>query len=185
MKIKYAIYQSEVGKFAIDYHDTLESLKGYLCEPYVKKEDLPVLINNIGGKTSFKDWNINKFVEIKEVDENEELLTREEMFPKNPDYFNYGWIDREGNAYLTGIEGHYDAVRMICKELNINKSYDYERVLEELNWIKTTKSNHFEELDCYCKRFKITQAQIETLKKYELDKYNCVKSLIKYNSGEI
>ena len=184
MKIKYAIYQGDVGKFALEYCDNMNSVKNHTCAPYVKEEDLPILINDVGGKISFKDWNKDNFICIKEVEENEEPLTREEKFPKNPKSFKYGWIDLDGNVYSTGVEGHYDASKMICKELYIN-TYNPERTLEELNWIKTTKVSHMDDFVCFVEKFKITQAQIETLKKYELDKYYCVQMLIKYNSGEI
>lgn len=139
--MKYAIYKNRIGLRAVEYADTKEAIASL---PYIKEEDLPVIINRMGGYTSFKiEYEINEgFVEIIEVDEEADPLTREQMYPKNSPEFEYGWIDPDGNTYNTGYEGHSWAAEAICKELGVD-TYNPERKLEDLGWIKVT--GHYED----------------------------------------
>jgi hypothetical protein len=138
MKEKYAIYQGKIGLRAEQYIDSEEGLKYY---PYIKVESLPVIVNGVGGYTSFnlEYEKENGFLKIIEVDEEQEPLTREQRYPKNSDKFEYGWISPEGVTYNTGYEGHSSAADAICKELGF-KSYYGERTLETKGWVKVTGS---------------------------------------------
>lgn len=134
--MKYAIYKNKIGLRAVEYADTIESIKPY---PYIKSDRLPVTINRMGGYTPFAlEYEVEKgFLEIIEIEDDKEPLTREQMYPKNSRDFEYGWIDCEGNTYNTGYEGHSWSADAICKELGI-KTYNAERTLEEMGWVKVT-----------------------------------------------
>lgn len=135
--MKYAIYKTSYGGFyEADYVDNLKDCKNYLCGPYIKKEYLPIIINRVGGYTSFNPNDPN-FVKIIECDKDVEPLTREQRYPKNSELFQYGWIDTEGNTYACGYEGHWRSAEYICKDLGI-ETYNPESKLEDLNWLKVT-----------------------------------------------
>lgn len=140
---KYAIYQNEIGLHAVEYADTIKSIKDY---PYIKKDRLPVVINDVGGYTHF-DQEYEKprgFIKIIKVADDKEPLTREQRYPKNSPAFEYGWIDLDGNTYNTGYEGHYRGAKAICEEQDIS-GYNSESALEKLGWIKVTRSFDSEE----------------------------------------
>ena len=162
-KIKYAIYKNEVGLYAKEYIDNLADCKYILGGHYVKKEDLPIVLNRVGGRCSFYPITEN-FVEVIEIDSDAAPLTREQMYPKNSVQFEYGWISPEGDTYNTGYEGHYPAAHHLCKEFNYNL-YDKERALEENGWIKITA--HYNkgvlEKDIFVKDLFITKKQADTL----------------------
>lgn len=172
---KYAIYQGEIGKYAMLYIDNIHDFErhGLLGNPY--NIEFPIVVNRNGGRHTFDEKYEEGFLEIKEVLEDEEPLTREEMYPKNSKSFIYGWIDREGNTYACSFEGHYQAAEYLCKEKGI-KSYNEERTLEELGWIKISRKApytpenegsryiYFNSWDC-----KATQSQINTLYDLQLD----------------
>lgn len=164
--MKYAIYKNKIGLRAVEYADTKESIQPY---PYIKEERLPVKINQMGGYTSFilEYEKKDGFIEIIEIDDDKEPLTREQMYPKNSPEFEYGWIDLEGNTYNTGYEGHSWSARALCDELGI-KAYNAERKLEELGWVKVTA--HWDrgglEKDIFVNRendYFITKKQADTL----------------------
>lgn len=135
--MKYAIYSTSYGGYrATEYIDNLEDCKNILGGWLIKESDLPILVNRIGGHCSF-DPNEENFVKIIECGDDEEPLTREQMYPKNSASFKYGWIDTDGNTYACEYEGHYLSAKYICKELGYSV-YDGERKLEELGWIKVT-----------------------------------------------
>lgn len=178
MKIKYAIYRNQIGLRAVEYADTNKGIKNY---PYIKKNALPVIINRMGGYTSF-DLEYEKekgFIKIIEIDEDKEPLSREQMYPKNSVEFNYGWISLEGDTYNTGHEGHLRAAEVICDELGFN-SYNGERTLEEKGWIKVTGSwkNGNLEKAIYVKDLFITKKQADTLFDLGLWEYGYVPSMI-------
>lgn len=133
---KYAIYKGKVGLYAELYIDTLDGCKDLLCGHSVKESDLPIVVNRAGGKCSFYPVEDN-FVKIIEVEEGQEPLTREEMYPKNSPDFEYGWISPEGDTYATPRTGHSLSADYICKELGY-KDYLCERELEERGWVKVT-----------------------------------------------
>lgn len=163
MKIKYAIYKNKIGLYAVEYADTKEAIKHY---PYIKVSYLPVIINRMGGYTSFNaEYEKERgFVEIIEVNENEEPLTREQQYPKNTSEFEYGWISPEGDTYNTGHEGHSRSAEAICKELGLS-SYNAEMALEEKGWVKVTGSWNSGVLEkaIYVKDFYITKKQADPL----------------------
>jgi hypothetical protein len=134
--MKYAIYQGKIGLYAAEYADTVKAIRDF---PYINKDRLPVIINNVGGYTHFdKEYEKTKgFIKIVKVSDGEEPLTREQRYPKNSPNFEYGWIDLEGNTYNTGYEGHSSGARAICDEQNIS-GYNSESALEKLGWIKIT-----------------------------------------------
>jgi len=135
---KYAIYQGTFGLYAMLYIDNIFDFKrhGVLGNPYTI--EFPIVVNKNGGHHTFHEKYEKNFLEIKEVLEDEEPLTREEMFPKNNDNFFYGWIDRMGNTYSCSFESHASAAEAICEEQNIKNIYP-ERALEELGWLKISR----------------------------------------------
>lgn len=141
MKTKYAIYKGSVGLYAKEYFDKIDPElfinRGVLGWRRIKEEDLPIVVNNAGGRCPFYPVEDN-FVEIIEVEEDEEPLTREQCFPKNSPEFEFGWISPEGDTYNTGFEGHYRAAIMICAELGY-RDYLAERQLEVKGWIKISR----------------------------------------------
>ena len=173
---KYAIYQGEIGKYAMLYIDNIHNFKrhGVLGNPY--NIEFPIVVNRNGGRHTFDPEYEKGFLEIKEVLEDEEPLTREEMFPKNSDSFVYGWIDRDGNTYACSFEGHYRAAEYLCKEKGM-KVYNEERALEEAGWIKISRKTPYtsDNKNSRCIYFnswecRATQAQINTLYDLGLDK---------------
>lgn len=174
--MKYAIYKNKIGLRAIEYADTKEAIKDL---PYIKEDYLPVIINRMGGYTSFnlEYEKENGFVEIIEVKGRKEPLTREQMYPKNSPNFEYGWISPEGDTYNTGYEGHIRAAEVICEELGLRHG---ERQLEEKGWIKVTKSQNDEAFkkNVYVKDLYITKKQADAL--YDLGLYEdrYVKAMI-------
>lgn len=172
---KYAIYQGEVGKYAMLYIENIWDFRrhGILGNPY--DTEFPIVVNRNGGRHTFDEKYEKGFLEIKEVLEDEEPLTREDMFPKNSKDFVYGWIDREGNTYACSEEGHYRSAEYLCLEKGIN-SYHEEETLEELGWIKISRKTPYtpDNKKSQCIYFNswhsvVTQAQIDTLYKLGLD----------------
>jgi hypothetical protein len=135
--MKYAIYKTSYGGLrSADYVDNLKDCRDYLFGPCITEDRLPIIVNSMGGYTSF-DPNDPNFVEIIECDEDAEPLTREQRYPKNSKLFEYGWIDTDGNTYACSHEGHWRSAKYICKDLGID-TYNAESKLEELNWLKVT-----------------------------------------------
>lgn len=136
---KWAIYRTSYGGlYAVEYVDTLKACKNHLCGRFIKKEDLPILINSAGGRTSF-DPSDKNFVHIIKCKDDEGPLTREQMYPKNSDMFEFGWIDPDGNTYVCDHEGHWRSAKAICDEAECD-TYNAERFLEERGWVKVTAS---------------------------------------------
>lgn len=136
---KYAIYKTSFGLRAKEYYDDMRDIRR--CGlTYIKEISLPVTVNSVGGYTSFiEEYDIKEgFLEIVELPENEEPLTREQMYPKNSELFKYGWIDRAGNTYTCGFEGHSHAAAAICRELGID-SNNAERELEKQGYVKISR----------------------------------------------
>lgn len=170
MKIKYAIYKGSVGLYAKEYFDKIDpelfTDRGVLGWRRLKEGDLPIVVNNAGGRCPFYPVEDN-FVKIIEVEEDQEPLTREQCFPKNSPEFEYGWISPEGDTYNTGFEGHYRAAIMICAELGY-RGYLGESQLEVKGWIKITKDPLFghrgsDMRRIYSTEFKMTKKQADTL----------------------
>ena len=141
MKVKYAIYKGKVGLYAKEYFDSINpdlfERRGVLGWQRIKQEDLPIVVNAAGGRCSFYPVEDN-FLEIKEVDEDQEPLTLEQQFPKNAEDFFYGWISPDGDTYNTGHEGHSRCADLLCDEMGID-TYSGERYLEENGWVKTMR----------------------------------------------
>lgn len=157
----YAIYKGNIGLYAWEYVEHKEDAKDFLFYPYTTEKDYPLIVNRMGGKTSFVA-NDPTFVEFRTVNEGEDPLTREEMYPKNHPDFEYGWIDLEGNTYACSVEEHYDAAKAICKELFTEEQYNAERFLEKQNWIKVTRPSTFAQ-GLFVEDCAISKAQYETL----------------------
>jgi hypothetical protein len=172
--MKYAIYKRKIGLSASEYAETKEDIKYY---PYIKESRLPVIINNMGGYSSF-DKNEVGFIKIIEIDDNKNPLTREERYPKNSKEFEYGWIDLEGNTYNTGAEGHSVSAIYICEELGMD-NYHCERKLEELGWIKTTFSLLDHKKRVFFEGRRITKKQADKLLELGLEKCDYVSRMIK------
>lgn len=161
MKETYAIYKGEIGLYAWEYIETKEQAKDFLFYPYTTESDYPLIVNSVGGKTSFNPYASN-FIEFRTVEEGQDPLTREEKYPKNSPDFKFGWIDLEGNTYACNVEDHYSAAKAICKEDLKEDVYNGERFLEELNWVKITRPSSFAQ-GIFVEDYKITKAQYETL----------------------
>lgn len=170
MKTKYAIYKGSVGLYAKEYFDKIDpelfNARGVLGWRRIKEEDLPIVVNSSGGRCSFYPVEDN-FVEIIEVEEDEEPLTREQCFPKNSPEFEFGWISPEGDTYNTGFERHYWAAVMICAELGY-RGYLEELQLEKKGWIKifrcapyTYETLHKQHI--YTHDLRMTKKQADTL----------------------
>lgn len=164
-RIKYALYKGEVGLYALEYIDTMEGCKGLLGARYIKPEDLPIVVNRVGGRHSFYPVADN-FVEIIEVDEDVEPLTREQCFPKNSPEFEFGWISPEGDTYNSGFEGHYRCAEMLMKEMG-KSTYTADMDLEDAGWIRVFRQvpyvpNNWSKC-LYSKGSKITKKQADTL----------------------
>lgn len=181
---KYAIYQGDVGKYAMLYIDNVHDFKrhGLFGSPY--DVEFPIVVNSRGGRHTFRKEYEEGFLKIKEVGENEEPLTREEMFPKNSDSFLYGWIDREGNTYACSFEGHFRAAEALCQEKGI-KCYNDERALEEAGWIKISRKAPYtpDNVGSRCIYFNLwecraTQAQIDKLYDLGLEDDMCFKHML-------
>ena len=169
MKTKYAIYKGSVGLYAKEYFDKIDpelfNARGVLGWRRIKEEDLPIVVNNAGGRCPFYPVEDN-FVEIIEVEEDEEPLTREQCFPKNSTEFEYGWISPEGDTYNTGFEGHYRAAIMICAELGY-RDYLAERQLEVKGRIKISRKPPYVpgiyKKQIFANDSRITKKQADTL----------------------
>lgn len=188
MKVKYAIYQGKVGLYAKEYFDKIDPElfidRGVLGWNRIKEEDLPIVVNSVGGRCSFYPVEGN-FKEIIEVEEDQEPLTREQCFPKNSPEFEFGWISPEGDTYNTGFEGHYRAAIMICAELGY-KSYLEESQLEEKGWIKITKDPLFSHRGSdmrgiYSTGLKMTKKQADTLVDLGFSSNDDFKALLEFN----
>jgi hypothetical protein len=188
MKVKYAIYQGKVGLYAKEYFDKIDPElfidRGVLGWNRIKEEDLPIVVNSVGGRCSFYPVEGN-FKEIIEVEEDQEPLTREQCFPKNSPEFEFGWISPEGDTYNTGFEGHYRAAIMICAELGY-KSYLEESQLEEKGWIKITKDSLFSHRGSDMRRIystglKMTKKQADTLVDLGFSSNDDFKALLDFN----
>lgn len=183
--MKYAIYSTDFGGlYAMEYIDTLEACQDLMGGWLIKKNDLPIIVNSVGGRTSFNAKQKN-FVKIVECDENAEPLTREEMYPKNSDKFEYGWIDTEGNTYVCAHEGHWGASEAICKELRY-LLYNPESELEERGWAKVTGSWEKGSLvkRVFVKDLFLTKKQADTL--FDLGLYDApyVQGMIEYSQDK-
>lgn len=174
-KVKYAIYRGKIGLYALEYFDKWNEEifkdRGVMGYQHIKEEDLPIVVNQSGGRHSFNPVD-DTFVEIREVDEDAEPLTREDCFPKNAAEFQYGWLDPEGNTYNTGVQGHCRAADMLFREVYGEENYNAERALEKLGWIKITKDL------IYSEERVITEQQIDTLLRLGYQDEPTVKRLI-------
>lgn len=182
--MKYAIYSTLDGRRrATEYIDNLNDCQNILGGWLIRQEDLPILVNRMGGHCSF-DPNEKSFIEIIECDKNEEPLTREDMYPKNWSNFKYGWIDTEGNTYTCGYEAHSLSAHYICKELGFN-TYNPERYLEDKGWVKVTASWDKGTLKTrvYPHDLYVTKKQYETLFDLGLDKNDyIIEAAIHYSA---
>lgn len=162
--VKYAIYKNKIGLSAVELLETPEDAKQY---PYIHNEQLPVLINRMGGFNSF-DLEYEKakgFTNIIEVPQDEEPLTLEEMYPKNDSGFEYGWISPEGDTYRSGYKAYDHSAECICRELGL-KDYNAQKRLNELGWIFVTAIYENKELvKTVWNMLAINQKQVETLKR--------------------
>ena len=188
MKTKYAIYQGSVGLYAKEYFDKIDpelfKARGVLGWQRIKEEDLPIVVNNAGGRCSFYPVEDN-FVEIIDVEEDEDPLTREQRFPKNSPEFEYGWISPEGDTYNTGFMGHCRAAAMICAELGYG-NYLVELQLEEKGWIKISRDVPYtyetlHKQHIYTHELKMTKKQADTLIDLGFSSDEDFKFLVKVN----
>lgn len=181
--MKYAIYKNKIGLRAVEYADTKKAIRDF---PYIKEEYLPVIINNMGGYTSFNlEYEKQKgFIEIIEVSKDKEPLTREQMYPKNSPDFEYGWISPDGDTYNTGHEGHLYAADAICNELGTT-THCGESELESKGWVKVTGSwdKGVLEKAIYVKDFYITKKQADSLYELGLWETGYVSAMINHSEN--
>lgn len=138
---KHAIYQGEVGKVAYDYIDSLydERLKYIVGGSRVKAEDLPIVVNRVGGRHHFDIQYEDGFLEVVELLEGEEPLTMRERFPKNSDRFVYGYIAPNGDTYACSFAAHTDCADAIATELGFKGGNFAEQILEKNGFIKVSR----------------------------------------------
>lgn len=188
MKVKYAIYKGNVGLYAKEYFDKIDPdlfyERGVLGWQMIDENDLPIVVNNFGGRCLF-DPTDERFVKIIEVDEDQEPLTREQCYPKNSPDFEFGWISPEGDTYNTGFQGHHRAAVMICEELGY-RGYLEESALEEKGWIKiardvpyTYENTHKQRI--YSNDLKMTKKQADTLIDLGFSTADDFKLLVEFN----
>ena len=168
--MKYAIYKTSYGGLrASDYVDNIKDCQDYLFGPYIKEEYLPIVVNGAGGYTGFNPNNPD-FIEIIECPDDTEPLTLEQRYPKNSDFFEYGWIDLEGNTYACSHEGHWRSAECICKALGY-EFYNAEYTLEKLHWVKVTRDMRSAQRKVYPgDDIYVTKKQADTLIALGLDK---------------
>ncbi len=167
--LKYAVYRGKVGLYAMEYFDRIDGKlfndRGILGWQHIDKESLPIVVNEGGGRCSFFPVERN-FVEIIEVPESQEPLTREQCFPQNSPEFGFGWISPDGDTFNTGFEGHYQAAGMLCKEYGYN-TISPERTLEESGWVKIFRDAPYTpdnwKKRIYVEKARITKKQADTL----------------------
>ena len=181
--MKFAIYKNKIGLRAAEYADTPEAIKYF---PYIKEESLPVIINSVGGYTSFnmEYEKENGFLEFVETKDDEEPLTREQRYPKNSDNFEYGWISPEGDTYNTGVEGHFNAAEAICEEIGFG-IHSAETTLEDKGWVKVTAGwqNGVFKKSVYANDLRITKKQADTLFDLGLWETDYVPSMLRFNKN--
>ncbi len=167
--LKYAVYRGKVGLYAMEYFDKIDEelflSRGVLGWRHIARERLPIVVNSAGGRCSFYPVEKN-FVEIIEVPENQEPLTREQCFPKNSSEFGFGWISPDGDTFNTGFEGHYQAAEMLCEEYGYS-TFSPERTLEEKGWVKIFRDAPYTpdnwKKRIYAEKMRITKKQADTL----------------------
>lgn len=139
--VKYAIYQGKVGKYALEYIDSLydERLKYTLGGSLVREENLPIVVNRVGGRHHFDPQYETGFLEVVELLEGEEPLTRQERFPKNSDKFVYGYIAPNGDTYACSFEQHIECAEAIAAELGLKGGNFAEQILEKNGFIKVSR----------------------------------------------
>ena len=173
MKV-YAIYQKGLGKIAREYIDTREGLIAgrYM---YIRESELPVVISRFGDACTFLPEAEEKkgFIGFKTCRDNEEPLSREEMYPKNAEEFSMGWISPGGDTYACGFAAHIYCAEAICRDLGYD-SRNGQRTLEKLGWAEVTKNLH--EGGCPMVHVGggeglLTEAQIACLEKLGIDGY--------------
>lgn len=170
MKMKYAIYRTKVGLRATEYYERYDrelfEQHGVWGCSRLAPDRFPILVNSAGGHCSF-DPSDSNFVEIIEVEDGQEPLTREQCFPKNSKEFYFGWISPEGDTYNSGFEGHSRCAEMICKELGL-KTYNPELFLKDNGWVKVlreapyTSDNKLKRI-IYVKDLRLTKKQADAL----------------------
>ena len=132
---KYVIYETETGKTAMLYVETIEEFKKLYPEKEAEKYTFPMVVNLMGKKKVF-DINDPKFFGILKT--NKKPLTLEEQYPKNSKNFKLGWITPEGDTYSVPFEDHTLSAEVICRELGLADK-NFENTLELLGWAKVTK----------------------------------------------
>lgn len=169
----WAVYRTEDRRrlYAMEYINSIEKCKDIPGGHLLKDTDEPIVVNGMGGRTSFETEN---FVEFRTGETYP--VSREEEFPKNlpVNEFRYGWIDPEGNTYACGFEGHYDCAAAILEEQNQPTSFA-QRKLEDLGWATISRPapytwENYGKRTCYKKDAILTDAQIRVVTEMGLTK---------------
>ena len=179
---KWAIYETDYGgKYAKEYIDDIEDCEKLPFSSYIKEEDLPIVVNSVGGRCMFSEDD-EGFLEIVELEKGKRPLTRNEMYPKNYKGFNCGWIDLDGNTYSCGYSSHYDCAEELCEELGY-RGFNPEKVLEDKGWLKITIPRLAHEMKVLAMNMYITKKQADTL--FDIGLYNDrdVQFLIECSKG--
>ncbi|WP_242871921.1 hypothetical protein [Ruminococcus sp. YE78] len=137
---KYAVYKADTGYYCCEYYDTLESLEACASplKNVITEEQLPVVFDGKGGYRSFDPENDFAFVEIIESDE-KYPLPLEQMFFKNHEGFQLGWISPDGDTYSCDFTGHAKCAVMLADKFYPDAKYP-ERTLGRKGWIKVIDS---------------------------------------------
>ena len=162
--IKWAIYKGKIGLYAMELVESLEDAKYLISYPVLCRDPgrLPVIVNRVGGMTSF-DRNAPSFVEIKVLPEGAEPLTLEEQYPINSPDFVYGFISPDGLTVQCLYEGHMRCAEAIWKQYYPDEHARYEvDALVEKGWIEILRDDD-ESVWINANRRRVTKPQAEAL----------------------
>lgn len=139
--MKYAIYKTPTGLYAMEYYDTYDpdvfEKNGVFAYENLK-DRLPVVVNRVGGRHEF--WSDDpKFVELRECGEDEDPLTLDEMYSHQLDRFKYGWVSPDGTLYACEYRDHRRCAEDICHFLYGVDDGWFENILENYGWIRVVK----------------------------------------------
>lgn len=167
---KYLIYRKPTGSlYAVSYFTTAEEIRPY---PYISADRLPVMVNPYGGYSSFDEKIDGKnLLYCLIIPKGEEPLSSEDMYPRNSEKFEYGWISPAGDTYLCDYEEHMDCAAVLYENIYRKPCRNAERELEILGWIKVTVPTSIDrEFGAEGKRIAYFNAPERTPTKKQLDK---------------
>ena len=124
----------------------------------------------------FEDYG-SKYIPPKVDETYKDSLKEIEEKKDNSDTTKYGWISPDGRYFHCGYQGHNALASNIC--FGMVDTNNAERYLEEHGWCKIYKSLFEDEYSVYVgDKYVITDAQMKTLIKLDLDKAKNLSSML-------